>query len=163
MSLFQFQLFQMERRRERVSRGLLLLTLLLLLLCNLLTFHPLNLVGREKKSADEHEGYFTTGDSLNSQKRHTGAENKGSEAQNSNSEVENKAESDEVEQTARQTNKLRLQHLKRACDEVSNASLCLPENNREMYSTFVKVCKSEIMKHLKGTNAETVLNCVILN
>ena len=124
-----------------MSRGLLLITLLLLLLCNILTLHPLNLVGREKKSADEHEGYFTTGDSLNSQKRHTGAENKGSEAQNSDSEGENKAESDEVEQSARQTNKLRLQHLKRACDEVgSNPSLCLPENNSEMYSTFVKVC-----------------------
>ena len=127
MSLFQFQLFQMERRRERVSRGLLLLTLLLLLLCNLLTFHPPNPVGREKKSADEHEGHFTTGDSLNSQKSHSGAENKGSEGQNRDSEAKNKGESDEEVESARQTNKLRLQHLKRACEEVGNTSHCLPE------------------------------------
>ena len=126
MSLFQFQLFQMERRRERVSRGLLLLTLLLLLLCNLLTFHS---VGREKKSADEHEGHFTTGDSLNSQKSHSGAENKGSEGQNRDSEAKNKGESDEEVESARQTNKLRLQHLKRACEEVGNTSHWLPEKN----------------------------------
>ena len=126
MSLFQFQLFQMERRRERVSRGLLLITLLLLLLCNLLTF---NSVGREKKSADEHEGHFTTGDSLNSQKSHSGAENKGSEGQNRDSEAKNKGESDEEVESARQTNKLRLQHLKRACEEVGNTSHWLPEKN----------------------------------
>ena len=84
---------------------------------------------------NENGGYFTTGDSLNSQKRHSGAENKVEDAQNRDSEAENNAESDELE-SARQTNKLRLQHLKRACEEVGNASLYLMENSREMYKTL---------------------------
>ena len=125
-----FSCFQMERRRERVSMAFLLITLTLLLLySNLLAFHPLNPVGREKKSVrDEHEGYFTTGDSLNSQKRHSGAENKVQELQNRDWEGKNKAESDEVE-SQRQTNKLRLQHLNRACEEVSNANLSVNTKN----------------------------------
>ena len=109
----------MERRRERVVRGLLLITLTLLLLCNIFVFPPLN---GTKKSSDEKEEYFTTGgDSLNSQKSHSGAENKVKDVQNKDSEAKNKNESDELE-SARQTNKLRLQHLKRACDEVGNSS-----------------------------------------
>ena len=135
-----------------MSRGLLLITLLLLLLCNILTLHPLNLVGREKKSADEHEGYFTTGDSLNSQKRHSGAENKVQEPQNRDSEGKNKAESDEVE-SRRETNKLRLQHLNRACEEVSNANLSAnTKNNREMGSTFSKRLKSDIIYRVSQKN-----------
>ena len=136
----------MERRRERVSRGLLLLTLLLLLLCNLLSTFPhlTPAVGREKKLLNENGGYFTTGDSLNSQKRHSGAENKVEDAQNRDSEAENNAESDELE-SARQTNKLRLHHLNRACEEVSNASLYLMENSREMYKTLFSFAGSSAL------------------
>ena len=134
----------MERRRERVSRGLLLLTLLLLLLCNLLSTFPhlTPAAGREKKLLNENGGYFTTGDSLNSQKRHSGAENKVEDAQNRDSEAENNAESDELE-SARQTNKLRLQHLKRACEEVGNASLM--ENSREMYKILFSIASSSAL------------------
>ena len=105
-----------------MSRGLLLIILTLLLLCNILVFPPFTAVGREKKWSDEKEEYFTTGgDSLNSQKRHSGAENKGKDAQNRDSEAKNKTESDELE-SARQTNMLRLKHLKRACEEVGNST-----------------------------------------
>ena len=103
-------LFQMERRRERVSRGLLLITLLLLLLYNLLIF-PRPTV---KRPSNEKGEYFTTGDS---QTRDSWAENKGEDVQNRDSEAKNKAKPDELE-SARQTNKLRLQHLERACEEV---------------------------------------------
>ena len=109
------KLFQMERRRERVSRGLLLITLLLLLLYNILIF-PRPTV---KRPSNEKEGYFTTGDTLDSQTRHSEAENKGEDVQNRDSEAKNKAKPDELE-SARQTNKLRLQHLERACEEVDN-------------------------------------------
>ena len=110
------KLFQMERRRERVSRGLLLITLLLLLLYNLLIF-PRSTVMRP--SNNEKGEYFTTGDSLDSQTRDSEAENKGKDLQNRDSEAKNKAKPDELE-SARQTNKLRLQHLERACEEVDN-------------------------------------------
>ena len=124
-----------------MSRGLLLLTLLLLLLCNLLSTFPhlTPAVGREKKLLNEN---FTTGDSLNSQKRHSGAENKVEDAQNRDSEAENNAESDELE-SARQTNKLRLHHLKRACEEVGNASPM--ENSREMYKTLFSFASSSAL------------------
>ena len=103
-----------------MSRGLLLIILTLLLLCNILLLPPFTAVGREKKWSDEKEEYFTTGrDSLNSQKRHLGAENKGKDAQDRDSAAKNKTESDELE-SARQTNMLRLKHLKRACEEVVN-------------------------------------------
>ena len=118
----------MERRRERVVRGLLLITLTLLLFCNILLFPPLN--GTKKTWSDEKEEYFTTGgDSLNSQKkRHSGAENRVKDVQNRDSEAKNKNESDELE-SARQTNKLRLQHLKRACEEVGKSSRFLSAND----------------------------------
>ena len=96
-----------------MSRGLLLITLLLLLLYNILIF-PRPTV---KRPSNEKEGYFTTGDTLDSQTRHSEAENKGEDVQNRDSEAKNKAKPDELE-SARQTNKLRLQHLERACDEV---------------------------------------------
>ena len=125
------KLFQMERRRERVSRGLLLITLLLLLLYNLLIF-PRPTV--EKPSNNEKGEYFTTGDSLDSQTRHSWAENKGEDVQNRDSEAKNKAKPDELE-SARQTNKLRLQHLERACEEVGNGQLYL------LVQSFVAILK----------------------
>ena len=121
----------MERRRERVSRGLLLITLLLLLLYNLLIF-PRPTV--EKPSNNEKGEYFTTGDSLDSQTRHSWAENKGKDVQNRDSEAKNKAKPDELE-SARQTNKLRLQHLERACEEVGNGQLYL------LVQSFVAILK----------------------
>ena len=124
-----------------MSRGLLLLTLLLLLLCNLLSTFPHLTPALERELLNEN---FTTGDSLNSQKRHSGAENKVEDAQNRDSEAENNAESDELE-SARQTNKLRLHHLKRACEEVGNASLYLMENSREMYNTLFSFAGSSAL------------------
>merc|ERR1712032_20895 len=106
-----------------------------------------------KKSSDEKEEYFTTGgDSLNSQKSHSGAENKFKDVQNKDSEAKNKNGSDELE-SARQTNKLRLRHLKRACDEVESLlsqprSLASLQGSLAQYKSFLPTLppKEQLLK-----------------
>ena len=121
----------MERRREK---GLLLI-LLFLLVYNLIIVPPLGLHRHEGEKASSEENFTTASESPVSQKRHSEDENKAGSTQNNASVTKNKAVDElgssaretnnlsltknNLGSTARETNNLRLQHLTRACEEVT--------------------------------------------
>ena len=121
----------MERRREKG----LLFTLLLLLVYNLIIVPPLGFNRHEGEKASSKKIFTTASDSPISQKRHSEDENKARSTQNNASVTKNKAvdelgssarETNNLSLTknnfgssARETNNLRLQHLTRACEEVT--------------------------------------------
>ena len=121
----------MERRRVK---GLLLIPLLLLF-SNLLLVPPLGFHRHEGKKASSEGNFTTASDSPISQQRHSEDENKAGSTQNNASVTKNKAvdelgssarETNNLSLTknnlggsARETNNLRLQHLTRACKEVT--------------------------------------------
>ena len=157
----------MERRREK---GLLLI-LLFLLVYNLIIVPPLGFHLHEGKKASSEEDLTTASDSPVSQKRHSEDENKARSTQNNASVTKNKAVDElgssaretnnlsltknNLEGSARETNNLRLQHLTRACEEVTKKMQSRHRNRDQLEKSQSRGCFLRLMPFFLSTKKET--------
>ena len=157
----------MERRREK---GLLLI-LLLLLVYNLIIVPPLGFNCHEGEKASSKGNFTTASESPNSQKRHSGDENKAGSTQNNASVTKNKAVDElgssaretnnlsltknNLGSTARETNNLRLQHLTRACEEVTKKMQSRHRNRDQLEKSQIRGCFLRLMPFFLSTKKET--------
>ena len=154
----------MERRREKV----LLLTLILLLVYNLIIVPPLGFNLHEGTKASSEENFTTASVS---QKRHSEDENKAGSTQNNASVTKNKAVDElgssaretnnlsltknNLGSTARETNNLRLQHLTRACEEVTKKMQSRHRNRDQLEKSQSRGCFLRLMPFFLSTKKET--------
>ena len=157
----------MERRREK---GLLLI-LLFLLVYNLIIVPPLGFNRHEGKKASSKGNFTTASESASSQKRHSEDENKARSTQNNASVTKNKAVDElgssaretnnlsstknNLGSTARETNNLRLQHLTRACEEVTKKMQSRPRNRDQLEKSQSGGCFLRLMPFFLSTKKET--------